>query len=211
MFGGFDVVLHVADEECFLSLQAVFGEDVVDFLAFVPDSDVWEIEVFAKTGGAFLDGKMIRRNRAEQEGANGVSAAQFQECFGVGQGADGRLHFAKAAMKPFFQLVHRDPRGVSIVKMLEREAELGTKLVQRDFRATRLGQDIIGGFPNGGQVIHQSARPIEDDVANHAGMLVELAPGATASISSATLCPVWLLMEGQLSDDETLCWGAISV
>src|SRR4051812_18602372 len=74
-------------------------------------------------------------------------------------------------MKPNFELLHRDVRRKFVVELSERQTELGTKFFQRDFRKSRLLENVVGRFPDRGQIIHQSSRPIEDDISNHATSL----------------------------------------
>jgi hypothetical protein len=58
-------------------------------------------------------------------------------------------------------------RRVAVVKIRERQGKLRAKFVQRHLRAAGLGEDEIGRLQNGGQIVHQRAGPVEDDVANH--------------------------------------------
>jgi 23S rRNA pseudouridine2457 synthase len=74
-------------------------------------------------------------------------------------------------MEPVFQLRQRHVRRVAIVKIRERQGKFRAKLFQRHFGAVGPGEDKIGRFPDGRQVIHQGARPVEDDVADHALIL----------------------------------------
>ena len=49
--GGFDVVLHIADEERFLRIEPVFLEDLMDLFAFVEHAHVGFVEVTVEPGG----------------------------------------------------------------------------------------------------------------------------------------------------------------
>src|SRR6185436_12175174 len=71
------------------------------------------------------------------------------------------------AMKPDLELFHRDMRRVTVVKFFERKAELGPKLLQRHLGQSSLAENKVRGAKHRRQIVHQSARPIEDDVANH--------------------------------------------
>src|SRR6478736_9951415 len=77
VFSGLDVVLHVTDEEGFFGLETIINQDLMDFLALVPDTGIRPIEILAETRGAFLDGKMIWRNGAQQKCANFSPAAKL--------------------------------------------------------------------------------------------------------------------------------------
>src|ERR1043166_8292042 len=68
MPGGFDVVLHIADEQGLVGDQLVFLEDFVDFFAFIPDAEVRFVEVLMKSDGGGLDGEMVAMDGAQKEG-----------------------------------------------------------------------------------------------------------------------------------------------
>lgn len=76
-------------------------------------------------------------------------------------------------MKPSFQLRHRNVRREFVVEEGERQAELRAELLQSKWGSVGLGKHIISCFPDGGKIIHQRARPIEDYIANHDGMLAK--------------------------------------
>ena len=116
VLGGFDVMLHVADEQRFASIEIVVGKDVVDFLSLIPDASLGLFEKATEPRGALLNSEVIVRNRAEKEGADFVRGAEFQKVAGVRQGADGGLDFAEAGVKPGLQLWHRDMRREFVVK-----------------------------------------------------------------------------------------------
>ena len=61
--GGRDVMRHVADKQGFLRAEAVFGEDIVDFFALVPDTGVSPFQKLVETGDAALHLEMIARGR----------------------------------------------------------------------------------------------------------------------------------------------------
>src|SRR5204862_8032504 len=84
-------------------------------------------------------------------------------------GMDGHrcLDLFEAAVKPGLQLRQRNMRDTAIVKNREGQAKLGSKLLQAHLSALGSRENKIGRLPNRGQVIHQGARPIKDDVANH--------------------------------------------
>src|SRR5215475_7483971 len=70
-------------------------------------------------------------------------------------------------MEPIFKPWQRDMGDVLIVKAGERETEFRAKLFEAQFRSFSLNQNIIGRFPDGGQIIYQGARPIKNDIPNH--------------------------------------------
>ena len=84
------------------------------------------------------------------------------------QCADRILHLAEPAVKPLFQLRQRNVRHVPVVEDRKWQAKLRAELLQAHLRPARLRQHVIGGLPDRRQVVHQRARPIEDDVPNHA-------------------------------------------
>ena len=167
VLGGLDVMLHVADEQRFASIEIVVGKDVVDFLSLVQNASVGFFKKPTKARGALLNSEVIVRNCAEKEGADFVCGAEFQKVAGVRQGADGGLDLAEAGVKPGLQLRHWDVRREFVVKDREWQAELGAELFESEFGAVGLGENVIGGLPDCREVIHQSPRPIEYYIANH--------------------------------------------
>ena len=95
------------------------------------------------------------------------------------QFADGRPGALEFRVKPFFKLRHGHVRCVAIVKIRERQGKLSAKFLQRHFRFAGLHQDEVGRLQDGGQIVHQSAGPIENDIADHAGNLTAIRPKGT--------------------------------
>jgi len=167
VFGGVDVVFHIADEEGFAGVELVFDEDFVDGVAFIEDTGVGAVEVDVKAGDLAVDAVMVGMGGTEEKGANFVRAAEFKEFAGVGEFADGDLGAFEFAVEPFLQLAHGDVRGMAVVKFFEREGEFGPELFEGHGGLAGAGEDVIGGLEDGGQVVHEGARPVENDVANH--------------------------------------------
>ena len=171
MFGGIDVVLHVADEERLGGIESVFRKEFVDFFSFVPDLDVRSLEVVVPVQGFDLDGVVIAVNGAEQERSNPVGCAELEEWFGVRERLDAMLHLLKFPVEPLFELGQGDIRGMLFVESCEGEAEGGAELVERHRWFIEFFEDMIGGLPHGGKVIDQCSGPVEDDISDHgAGM-----------------------------------------
>src|ERR1035437_9674417 len=125
---------------------------------------------------------MVAIDGAQQEGAELASAAKLQELARVGQRADRALHLAEPAVEPGLQLREGNVRHVPVVENRKRQAELGAKLFQAHLRPLGLSEDVVGRLPDGGQVIHERARPVEDNVPNHGPSVVAfLIPAIPAS------------------------------
>jgi hypothetical protein len=72
-------------------------------------------------------------------------------------------------VEPVFQLRQRHVRRVAVVKIRERQGKFRAKLLQRHFGAVSLiARTKLVAFKDGGQIVHERARPVEDDVADHA-------------------------------------------
>jgi len=179
MPGGFDVVLHVADEDGLVGSELVLFENLVNLFAFVPDADVRAVQVFIETGNGALDGEVVLVDRTQQECAQALGAAEFEEFARVGQFANGILHLPKAAVEPGLKLGQWNVGKVPIVKAGEWKAEFGAEFRQAHLRPIGLRQDVVGGLPDGGQIVHQSAGPIENHVANHADIVTTVPKAAT--------------------------------
>ena len=181
MPGRFDVVLHVPDKQRLFGLELVLLKDLMDFLPLVPDVEVGHVEVLAEARRRRLQGEIVAMHRAQQECAQLARPAELQELARVRQGADRILHLAKTVVEPLLQLGQRNVRHVPVVKDRERETELRAELFQAHLRPRRLRQHVIGGLPDRRQVVHQGARPVEDDVPNHAASVTGFPSPATQS------------------------------
>ena len=100
MSGSLDVVLHVADKERGPGFEVVFLEDFMDLPPLVPHGDIAPVKVLPEAGDGRLHGEMVAVDGAEQEGAQGAAAAEFQEIPRVGEFANRILDLAEVAMEP---------------------------------------------------------------------------------------------------------------
>ena len=157
VFGGLDVVLHVADEQRFAGSQGILFENFADFLSFVPNADIGGVDVFIEAGDARLDGEVVLVNRAEEKGANAMGPAELKELTGVREFADGILDLAKTAVEPAFELGQRDVRHVPVVKVCKRETELGAEFVEAHLGPFCLGENVIGRLEDSRQIVHECA------------------------------------------------------
>jgi hypothetical protein len=108
---------------------------------------------------------------AQQKHPDLLLATEFQKLTSVGQFDHRGLRPLELGVKPGFQLLHGQIRGVALVKVREWQAEFGAELFQGHFLFAGADQDEIRSLEDGGQIIHQGTRPVEYDVANHAGKL----------------------------------------
>jgi 23S rRNA pseudouridine2457 synthase len=187
MLGRLNIMFHVADEERFVGLELVFGEDVVDFFAFVPNVGIGFFKKGVEVNNAALHGIMVGVNGAQEERAEFFRAAEFQKIARVRQLHDGGLSLLKAAVKPVFELRHWDVRRVAVVKFRERQGKFRAELLERHFRFASLLQNKIRGFQDGGQIVHQGSGPVEDDVADHEKNLTTKAPRHQVFVSLCVL------------------------
>jgi 23S rRNA pseudouridine2457 synthase len=138
--------------------------------------------------------KMVGVDGAQQKQADFFCAAEFKKIARVRQLDHRGLRPLEAAVKPRFKLRHRDVWGVAAVKFGERQAEFRAKFFQRHLGLARLRQNKVGGLQNGGQIVHQGSRPVEDDVADHAGKLTTKTPRHQAKQILCVLVSWWLKM-----------------
>ena len=155
--GGFDVVLHVSDEQRFARGEVVFGEDTVDAFPFVADVEVGAFEKFAEAGAGLLHGEVIGMHGAEHEGADAAFAAEDEELPCMGEGEDGILDLAKSGVEPAFELFEGDMRDMAIVKRFERQREFGAELIECQWGDAGELEGVVAGLPDGGQIIDESA------------------------------------------------------
>ena len=165
------------------------------FSAFVQDIGVGPVEKGVEAGHAALNQEMVVMDGAQHEGAQPAGAAKFEKITRVRQFRHGILNLAVMAVEPVLQLRQRHVRRVAVVKIRERQGKFRAKFLQRHLRAVGLGQNEIGGLPDGGQIVHQRARPVEDDVANHTDSLTQGKSEAiesefvVAPVGSVLICP----------------------
>ena len=79
VLGRLDVVFHVADEQRFVRLEIVFGEDFVDFFALVPNIGVGLVEKGVETGDAALRLEIVARGRCSTETCGIFSRGRIPE------------------------------------------------------------------------------------------------------------------------------------
>lgn len=132
---------------------------------------------------------MVPMNRAQQERAQTAFLAEHQKLARARQFNDGILNFAEMAVKPCFELRQRNVCDVTFVKPFEWQTKLRAKLVERQLGDASHAKHVIGRPPDGRQVIHERARPIENDVPNHALTLAEEDRPAIKKNSQPGRCP----------------------
>jgi len=110
---------------------------------------------------------MVAVDGAQHERAHVAGAAKFQEIARVRQFQHGILNLTVMAVEPVFQLRQRHVRCVALIKIRERQGKFRAKLLQRHFGAVSLVEHKVGRLPDGGQIVHERARPVEDDVTDH--------------------------------------------
>ena len=103
-------------------------------------------------------------------------------------------------MEPGLELRKRNVRNVAVVKDGKRQTKLGAKLFETHLGALRLHEDVVGGLPDGRQIIHQRARPIEDDIPNHGWSLTGF--GFTAALGNCW----WSLPSNRLAESAKGCY-----
>ena len=145
----------------------------MDFFALVPDVGVGLVEEGVEAGDTALRREMVARGWCSGETSALPRAAKFQKLPRVRQFDDGSLRRLYLRVEPGLQLRHRHVRRVAVVEFRERQGKLRAELSQRHRGPAGLREDKVGRLQHGGQIVHQSPRPVENDVADHAGNLNE--------------------------------------
>src|SRR4051812_3660599 len=104
MVGGLDIVLHVANEKCFVGMEAILLDDLVNVGGFIPDPSVGFANVRFQTGISGLNVEMVRMNGAQNEGVDAAVPAKFEKASRVRQNGDIILNSVKMSAKPFLKL-----------------------------------------------------------------------------------------------------------
>ena len=76
---------------------------------------------------------------------------------GVTKLPDRVLDLPELTVEPGLELRKRNVGDMLIVEDREGQTELGAELIERQLLPLCLGQNIVGGFPDRGKVIHQCA------------------------------------------------------
>ena len=140
----------------------------MNFFPLVPYAEVGSLKAIAHPDVGSLFGEVLRLDGAEDKAAKLLGFAEIKKLAGMGQGNHLAADFPKVAVKPFLELLERDVGGEAIVEAGEGQLKLGSELSQRKCRDACLLENVVGGLEDARQVVHKGARPIKDDVPNHA-------------------------------------------
>ena len=77
------------------------------------------------------------------------------------------VEFTKNLPEDLFQLLDRGVRNVLLVKAFVGKVELFPEGLAVKGRLTMGSENAIGGFQDGGEVVDEGARPVEDQISNH--------------------------------------------
>jgi hypothetical protein len=166
--GGGDIVFHIADKKGLLGTKIVFLEDPVDGIALVgnPGVGLAKEVVYAKATGLVLEVGFM--DGAEKKYGEIAGMAVFKDFAGSGKEGDGVMEFPEDFAKNLLQLLDRGVGNVLLIKSLVGEIELFPKsLAVKGWLAVG-GEDAVGGFQDGGEVVDEGAGPVEDQVTYHA-------------------------------------------
>src|SRR5262245_35593659 len=97
---------------------------------------------------------------------------------------DQMLDLFEMAVKPELQLVQGHLRREAVVELGERQTKFRPELLQSQLRKPDSREYAVGRAPHSRKIVHQSTRPIENDVPNHVGSLAEKTCGATGRFCS---------------------------
>jgi hypothetical protein len=165
--GGGDIVLHVADEEGLFRAEVVVFENAVDGVPLVGHTGIGLAKevVHAQAAGLVLEVGLV--DGAEEKDGKVAGVAVFKDLSRPGEKGDGVVKFAKDLPKDFLQFLEGGVGNVFFVEALIREIEFFPEglAVKRGFPVG--SEDPVGGFQDGGKVVHESAGPVEDQVADH--------------------------------------------
>jgi hypothetical protein len=101
----------------------------------------------------------------------------FEDFPGAGEQGDGVLQFPKDLPENLLQFLEGGMRDVFFVKALVGEVKLLPKggAVERGFAVS--GENTVGGLKNRGEVVHQGAGPVKNQIPNHElSVLVNVSP-----------------------------------
>src|SRR2546422_9960789 len=107
MPGGLDVVLHVADEDCFPRRHLILFKDLVNFGPLVVDAEIGPLQEVVETVAGSLRCEMSRVDGAEKKCSQPAFPAKEEEVSRMGQFHNRILHLPKMAMEPRLQLRQR--------------------------------------------------------------------------------------------------------
>ena len=135
---------------------------------FVPYAEIefFEAVIHPRVGG--LNGEIFGFDGAEDEATKLFGFAEVEKVIGMGQGNHFATHLPEATVEPVFEFLEWDIGSEALVETGERQLKLIAEFIQGERRDVGLLKNMVGRLPDPWQVIYQCARPIKDDVPNHA-------------------------------------------
>ena len=181
MVGRLYVMLHVPDERGFMGMQPVLGQQGVDMGVLMADARVNGFKIFHHAQLLALDVELLGVHAGEDKAAHAARAAELQEFPRVRQHLHRRVGNAEGVPEMVFQFIQI---------RLGQHAGIIVRIGKLEFRAefipvhagfSVLGKNVIGRVQRQGQVIHQGAGPVENEILEHGNAYREkLSPGRTA-------------------------------
>ena len=163
--GGFDVVDHVADEDGFVGVEVVLGEEMEDDLTFIERLGVGLLEVFFHAETCALRLEVLAVDGAEEKGGHGALAEVLEEVERVGQRRDAGLEELEGGVVVVVEFGQGRLGQVLFIELGEGEIEFLAEFVGGERRLAVVLEDFVGGFEDGFEVVDEGAGPVEDDVA----------------------------------------------
>jgi len=165
--GGGDVVIHVANKEGLFRPEIVIFENAVDGIPFVGHAGIGFAEevVHAQTAGLVLEVGLV--NGAEKKNGEFAGVTVFEDLARSGQKGDGVMKLPENLPENFLELVEGGVGNVLFVEAFVGEVELFPKGLTVEGGFAVGGENAVGGLQDGGEVVHEGAGPIEDEVADH--------------------------------------------
>ena len=162
------VVLHVAYVKSFILQKVIVTDDFMYLFTLVPYAEIEFFEAVIHPGVGGLNGEVFGFDGAEDKATELFGFAEVKKVIGVGQRTHFATHLTEATVEPVFEFLEWDIGSEALVETGKRELKLITEFIQGERRDVGLLKNMVGRLTDSRQIIYQRARPIKDDVPNHA-------------------------------------------
>jgi hypothetical protein len=120
--------------------------------------------IHAEAAGLILEVGLV--DGAEKKDGEIAGVAVLEDLAGAGEKGNGMVQFPKDFAEDFLELVEGGVRNVLFIKTLVGEVEFFPEGLAVEGRLPMGGEDAVGSRKDGGEVVHEGAGPVEDEVAD---------------------------------------------
>ena len=165
--GRFHIMLHVPDKCGFMGMQPMLGQQGMNVGILMADARMNGFKIFHHAQLPALGIKLLGVHAGKNKAAHAARAAELQEFPGIRQHFHRSIGNAEGVPEMVFQFIQiRVGEHPGIIVRIGK-LEFRAKFIPVHAGFPVLGKDVVGGVQRQGQVVHQGARPVENDIFKH--------------------------------------------